>query len=42
MITVMRRWRTWTSALRPRCGPHGAPGNLADAIDKAAKIDRDE
>ena len=27
---------------KPGLAPHGAAGNLADAIDKAAKIDRDE
>jgi hypothetical protein len=27
---------------KPGLAPHGAPSNLADAIDKAAKIDRDE
>ena len=26
---------------KPGLVPHGAPGNLADAIDRAAKIDRD-
>jgi len=27
---------------KPPLDPHGAPGNLADAIDKAAKIDPGE
>jgi hypothetical protein len=29
-------------AHKPPLALHGAPGNLADAIDRAAKIDRDE
>jgi hypothetical protein len=31
-----------TRHLQPDLAPHGASGNLADAIDKAATIDRDE